>query len=122
MSPKDQATRALSSAYRNQFAPSTKGGMAITHRGDLVIWANDVEVAIVKHLFEHVVDSLLGGPRCVRLVFTSLLASKRGPHPSGTASQSTITMVKTWKEPTQRGGQSNLTGCSSAHGILSVSS
>ena len=42
---------------------------------------------MLKDLLHHVVDSLLGGPRGARLVFTGLLASQGGPYPSGTDDQ-----------------------------------
>jgi hypothetical protein len=42
-----------------------------TDRGDLVIWADDVEIPIIKDLFEHVIDSLFGCPWGVGLVFTA---------------------------------------------------
>jgi hypothetical protein len=42
-----------------------------TDGSDFVIWANDVEIAIIKDFLKHVIDSLFGCPWSVGFVFTA---------------------------------------------------
>lgn len=40
----------------------------MTYNGSIVIWANDVEITLVKHLLHHILDGLLGCPCSLRFL------------------------------------------------------
>ena len=72
--------RAWSIGYR-QWRPQCPGDP--THRGGLVIWADDVEVAVVEDLIGHVVDGLFWRPSTRGLWPTVVRACEACVDPSG---------------------------------------
>lgn len=58
-----------------------------THSTRLIIWANDIKVSLVKHLFNHVLHGLFGRPRPGRFRIRTVRAvgaREAGVDPSGT--------------------------------------
>jgi hypothetical protein len=63
-----------------------------THRGGLVVWADDIEVALLKYLVHHVVHSLLWCPCTVRFGFTAYSTCQSGVYPTGTTKSIYVTL------------------------------
>lgn len=66
----------------------------MTYDSGVVIWANDVEVSLVKHLLHHVLDGLLRCPSSVRLGSPVICACEAGVDPSRTKGSQRIPKCK----------------------------